>query len=236
MRWLFECSSSRLSANPSQLICHCGRTIVYPPVACGTTITCIYPCARPAPSCGHPKIPHDCHEQETCPPCPHLTTKACACGKDPSVKYVRCSQDRVSCGQQCGELLGCGYHRCEKSCHRPGECEACTQVCGKSKKICKHPCTATCHAPAKCNESDPCQAIITQSCACGHLQTRLSCAASTNNPMSREMVPLKCNSECMVRQRNARLADASTQRKDHRGLVSRSSEFCDPESCFRQDC
>lgn len=196
------------TADESQLICQCGHTMIYPPVACGTTINCIYPCARLAPTCGHPKTPHNCHEQEACPPCPYLTTKACACGKDTSIKNVRCSQDRVSCGQPCGKLLGCGYHQCEKSCHRPGDCESCSQVCGKSKKICKHACTATCHAPAKCNESDPCQAIITQSCACGHVPSRSSCGASTINPTSREVVALKCNSECMVRQRNARLADA----------------------------
>ena len=46
------------------------------------------------------------------------------------------------------------------------------------------------------------------SCACGHVQQRTSCSASTTNPTSREKNALKCNSECAVRQRNARLADA----------------------------
>ncbi|RSH88401.1 FKBP12-associated protein [Apiotrichum porosum] len=50
--------------------------------------------------------------------------------------------------------------------------------------------------------------MVTQQCACGHLQSRTSCGASFTNPSSRETVQLKCNSECMVRQRNARLADA----------------------------
>ncbi|WWC86565.1 uncharacterized protein L201_001442 [Kwoniella dendrophila CBS 6074] len=207
-----------LQASYDELICHCGNTVVYPPVACGTTINCPYPCDRPAPACGHPKSPHSCHENAECPPCPYLANKPCACGKDPSVKHVRCSQDRVSCGQQCGELLGCGYHRCTKLCHRPGECETCTQVCSKPKRICKHPCTSTCHAPAKCPENDPCQAIITQSCACGYLQARNSCGASTTNPRSREIEQLKCNSECAVRQRNARLADALGIKTNERGL------------------
>lgn len=57
-------------------------------------------------------------------------------------------------------------------------------------------------------EHDPCQAIITMSCACGHVQQRTSCGASINNTTSREKTILKCNSECAVRQRNARLADA----------------------------
>ncbi|WWC59831.1 uncharacterized protein I303_102393 [Kwoniella dejecticola CBS 10117] len=207
-----------LQASYDELICHCENTVVYPPVACGTTINCPYPCDRPAPECGHPKSPHSCHESPECPPCPYLTDKPCACGKDPSVKHVRCSQDRVSCGQQCGELLGCGYHKCTKLCHRPGECESCTQVCSKPKKICKHPCTSTCHAPARCSENDPCQAIVTQSCACGHLQSRTSCGASVTNPKSREVEQLKCNSECAVRQRNARLAEALGIKPSEKGL------------------
>ncbi|WWC68275.1 uncharacterized protein I206_102198 [Kwoniella pini CBS 10737] len=207
-----------LQASYDELICHCGNTVVYPPVACGTTINCPYPCDRPEPACGHPKSPHSCHENPECPPCPYLTDKPCACGKDLSVKHVRCSQDRVSCGQQCGELLGCGYHKCTKLCHRPGDCESCAQVCSKPKRVCKHPCTSTCHAPAKCSENDPCQAIVTQSCACGHLQARTSCGASTTNPRSREVEQLKCNSECAVRQRNARLAEALGIKPSERGL------------------
>ncbi|WVW78077.1 hypothetical protein I302_100028 [Kwoniella bestiolae CBS 10118] len=209
-----------LQASYDELICHCRNTVVYPPVACGTTINCPYPCDRPDPSCGHPKSPHACHENPECPPCPYLTDKPCACGKDPSVKNIRCSQDRVSCGQQCGQLLGCGYHKCTKLCHRsgPGECETCTQVCNKPKRICKHPCTSTCHAPAKCPENDPCQTIVTQQCACGHLLARTSCGASNTNPKSREVEQLKCNSECAVRQRNARLADALGIKSSERGL------------------
>ncbi|KAK8847697.1 hypothetical protein IAR55_005556 [Kwoniella newhampshirensis] len=214
-----------LQASYDELICQCGHTIVYPPVACGTTINCPYPCARPPPACGHPKTPHSCHESSDCPPCPYLTTKSCACGKDPSVKNVRCSQDRVSCGQPCGELLGCGYHKCNKLCHRPGDCESCSQVCGKPKRICKHPCTAICHAPAKCPESDPCQAIVTQSCACGNLQQRTSCGASSGNPRSREIEQLKCNSECAVRQRNARLADALGIKASERGQETYEEEL-----------
>ncbi|WRT64459.1 uncharacterized protein IL334_001391 [Kwoniella shivajii] len=214
-----------LQASYDELICHCGNTIVYPPVACGTIINCPYPCDRPAPACGHPKSPHSCHENPECPPCPYLTDKPCACGKDPLVKHIRCSQDRVSCGQQCGELLGCGYHKCTKLCHRPGECESCNQICGKPKRICKHPCTATCHAPAKCPENDACQAIVTQSCACGHLQARTSCGASTVNPRSREVEQLRCNSECAVRQRNARLADALGIKPNERGLETYDDEL-----------
>ena len=83
-----------------QLGCNCGRTVIHPPIRCGTVIDCTYPCARPAPECGHPKVPHTCHETEACPPCPYLTTKKCACGKN-EVKNVRCSQEKVTCGVIC---------------------------------------------------------------------------------------------------------------------------------------
>lgn len=38
----------------------------------------------------------------SCPPCPFLTDKVCACGKK-RVSNVRCSQERVSCGSVCGK-------------------------------------------------------------------------------------------------------------------------------------
>lgn len=190
----------------------------------GATINCQYACARPAPACGHPKTAHPCHEQEACPPCPYLTTRACACGKDPAVKNIRCSQDRVSCGQICGTLLPCGFHTCDRSCHRPGECEPCAQTCGKPKRICRHPCTAQCHAPTRCPENDPCQYLVMQTCACGNLQSRTSCGASISG-QSRETTQLKCNSECAIKQRNARLADALGINQGDRGLTEWNTDL-----------
>lgn len=87
------------------MICHCGQTIIEPPVPCGTRISCSYPCSRPPPPCGHPKSPHSCHEDPTpCPPCPFLTSKVCACGKN-TVPNIRCSQEKVSCGTACGKSV-----------------------------------------------------------------------------------------------------------------------------------
>lgn len=40
----------------------------------------------------------------SCPPCPFLTEKICACGKK-QVGNVRCSQERVSCGTVCGKCV-----------------------------------------------------------------------------------------------------------------------------------
>ena len=155
------------------------------------------------------------------------------------MKNVRCSATSVSCGKACGALLDCGFHRCDKNCHKrtPGtdttctidgngdliiggsgadaECGTCSNTCNKPKRACGHACTAACHAPAKCPENDPCQAIVDQRCACGNLTSRTTCGATAasasqagTSGQSRAGVQLKCNSECMVKQRNARLADA----------------------------
>jgi transcriptional repressor NF-X1 len=92
-----------LRSSFEEMICNCGQTILEPPIPCGTRMSCRYPCARPPPSCGHPKAQHACHEDPIpCPPCPFLTTKQCACGKK-MVPNVRCSQEKVPCGTPCGK-------------------------------------------------------------------------------------------------------------------------------------
>ncbi|VDC07404.1 unnamed protein product [Peniophora sp. CBMAI 1063] len=90
---------SCLRSSFEEMICYCGRTVLEPPIPCGTRINCTYPCTRGNPPCGHPRIPHACHEDPSpCPPCVVLTSKPCACGKQ-NVANVRCSQEKVSCGQ-----------------------------------------------------------------------------------------------------------------------------------------
>lgn len=68
-----------------------------------------------------------------CPPCPFLTSKPCACGKN-VVNNVRCSQEKVSCGTACGKLLDCGFHHCARVCHG-GDCGTCALTCGKPRKL-----------------------------------------------------------------------------------------------------
>ncbi|SJX64040.1 related to Shuttle craft protein [Sporisorium reilianum f. sp. reilianum] len=195
-----------LQASFEELICHCGRTVLEPPVPCGTQVRCNFPCVRPAPSCGHPKMPHDCHEEEPCPPCVYLTDKVCHCQKH-IVKNVPCSRSRVSCGQPCDALLNCGFHRCQGICHVAGrECAPCAQICGKPRRLCQHACQEKCHAPSSCPEVDPCEAVITLQCACGNLQSRTKCGVSMHAPNKEKS--LKCNDSCMIAQRNAKLAEA----------------------------
>lgn len=195
-----------LQASFEELICHCGRTVLEPPVPCGTQVRCNFPCVRPPPSCGHPKMPHDCHEEESCPPCVYLTDKVCHCQKH-IVKNVPCSRSRVSCGQSCDALLNCGFHRCQGICHAAGrDCAPCAQVCGKPRRLCQHPCQQKCHAPSSCPEAEPCETVITLQCACGNLQSRATCGVSIH-AQSREK-SLKCNDSCIIAQRNAKLAEA----------------------------
>ncbi|KAL4079530.1 hypothetical protein J3A83DRAFT_1117042 [Scleroderma citrinum] len=206
-----------------ELICPCGRTALEPPIACGTRLVCTYPCSRPPPSCGHPHVPHACHENvlvagadtaeeglglsadtttlRPCPPCPWLTSKRCACGKK-MVDNVQCSQARVHCGTICGRLLPCGFHQCQRTCHED-ECGGCAAVCGKSRKSClpeHHPCTQTCHAPAACPDTEPCLATVTLTCPCGNLRSMVPCSSNKHN--------ITCNNDCSIKKRNARLAEA----------------------------
>ncbi|TRM63424.1 hypothetical protein BD626DRAFT_494323 [Schizophyllum amplum] len=200
-----------LRSSFEEMICFCGRTVLDPPVPCGTKIRCTYQCPMPPPPCGHPRTQHTCHDDTiSCPPCPFLTTKSCACGKK-EVRNVRCSLERekVNCGTACGKLMRCGFHQCERLCHA-GECGECTAVCGKPRKLClpdKHPCTQSCHAPAACPEDSPCQALVTLTCPCGRNKQSVRCGNCTGS-VKKERAPPKCTNECAIAKRNARLADA----------------------------
>ncbi|KAL4256264.1 NFX1 family protein [Pleurotus pulmonarius] len=252
-----------LRSSFDEIVCHCGRTVLDPPIPCGTVLSCQFPCVRPPPPCGHPRVPHACHgrvedrgEEEVaegihpdgepvdsarpisrCPPCPHLVTKPCACGKK-MVPNVRCSTapEKVRCGGVCGKLMECGFHRCDRGCH-PGECGDCSAPCGKARRLClplHHPCTLPCHAPSACSEAEPCQAIITVSCPCGRIKQAVHCGRNANQPIassdesSRGNTP-KCNSDCAIAKRNARLADAlginPQSRASEKAEVSYSNEL-----------
>ncbi|ESK87323.1 shuttle craft like transcriptional regulator [Moniliophthora roreri MCA 2997] len=203
-----------LRSSFEEAICPCGRTVLEPPVPCGTQVQCPFPCARPDPPCGHPKARHACHPAGTsCPPCVVLTSKLCACGKK-EVPNKPCSlvREKVGCGTVCRKLMECGFHRCDRLCHAD-DCGRCTSMCGKSRKLClpvQHPCTHLCHAPAICPEDEPCQSLVALTCDCGRIKLSVHCGKSTSSPQGSSKLrnPPKCNSECSVAQRNARLADA----------------------------
>ncbi|KAL4893289.1 hypothetical protein BDV59DRAFT_193150 [Aspergillus ambiguus] len=204
-----------------EIACNCGRSILYPPLPCGTQPpSCSYPCERPKP-CGHPQTPHNCHtDDESCPKCPYLTEKPCLCGKQ-ILKNQPCWLIDARCGRICGEPLKCGSHTCQKNCHRPGECEdaskPCQQPCGKTKTMCGHPCTEPCHAPYPCPEKTPCAATITVTCGCGRLRQQRRCGAAKAVASKGQLqqaqrppalTPLICDDECARLERNRSLAAA----------------------------
>ncbi|KAI0175890.1 hypothetical protein GGR52DRAFT_334260 [Hypoxylon sp. FL1284] len=196
-----------------EISCNCGRTVLQPPQPCGTQPPeCRFDCIRAQP-CGHPQVSHNCHaDNEPCPKCPFLVEKRCVCGKK-LLKNQPCWFEGSRCGLPCGLKLKCGTHRCEKTCHQPGECEdaditgsRCKQPCGKTRS-CGHADAEQCHAPYPCKEDKPCQAKSFITCDCQRRKQEVRCMATKGNP-SPQRVTLKCDEECLRLQRNARLADA----------------------------
>lgn len=203
--------------------CHCGKTILQPPLPCGTTPPkCRFQCER-LKNCQHPPIPHSCHsDEENCPICPFLTTKPCMCGKK-ALKNQPCWLLDARCGEVCGRKLKCGSHFCRKLCHRTGQCEdverACQQSCGKAKKICGHPCEEPCHAPSSCREDKACQNKMLVTCSCQHLKQEFKCGASKSNEGNSKKI-LDCEAECARLERNRKLAlalniDPEAHKDDH---------------------
>lgn len=192
-----------------EISCDCGKTVLQPPLPCATKPPpCRFDCERPK-QCGHPKVSHNCHGDDTsCPKCPYLLSKPCMCGKK-LLKNQPCWLKDTGCGEICGQKLKCGSHFCRKQCHRPGECErsgtACQQACGKPKKACGHPCEEQCHAPSVCKEDKPCQNKIFITCECQHMKQEMKCNASKTSE-GNTTKSLSCDDECARLERNRKLA------------------------------
>ncbi|KAF2767426.1 hypothetical protein EJ03DRAFT_296577 [Teratosphaeria nubilosa] len=220
-----QCNTCR-EAIFEEIACHCGKTVLQPPLPCGTKPPlCRFPCNR-RKHCGHPQTAHNCHgEDEACPKCPFLVEKRCLCGKH-TLKNQPCWLQDARCGKICDKSLRCGSHFCRKECHRPGDCEdangqACLQPCGKPKKICGHADENQCHAPYPCKEDTPCQSKIYITCACQAQKQELKCGASKSSDGNGGK-SLPCNDECARLERNRKLAlalniDQSThvEARDH---------------------
>ncbi|TPX43686.1 hypothetical protein SeMB42_g04645 [Synchytrium endobioticum] len=172
-----------------ELRCACGRTVLYPPIPCGTV----------TPTSTQP-----------CPPCPYFTTRICACGKN-TVKNVPCSRQVVpSCGRPCLKLIEACQHRCLRFCHT-GECidetHRCMAKCGHKRMICNHECNQNCHGTKYCRENKACQEVITQACPCGNKSNQVTCGA-WSECQSNQAVSLACDDDCLAAERNKLLAEA----------------------------
>ncbi|KAG0297192.1 FKBP12-associated protein [Linnemannia gamsii] len=197
-----------LDASFDELSCSCGRTVLYPPIACGASMPkCRYTCTRER-TCGHDAhSTHPCHpDSEPCPPCIVLVAKPCMCRKS-KMPNVPCHVAQPSCGKICGKRLDCGLHKCIKSCHS-GECttEPCSQSCPRPRKSCGHRCGLTCHGQDVCSEDQPCQTLVASSCKCGHLTKETTCQVTVVNPWDARARVIKCNDYCLMAERNKRVA------------------------------
>ncbi|XP_075903772.1 transcriptional repressor NF-X1 isoform X2 [Nelusetta ayraudi] len=219
-----------------ELTCHCGLTVLYPPIACGTKPPeCKNICTR-RHECEHAVL-HNCHGEEKCPPCTHLIQKWCM-GKHEQRSNIPCHLQDISCGLTCNKTLPCGDHRCRRICHR-AECVGeggCRQPCVRPRPDCGHPCSAPCHQGSACPRSS-CSAKVALQCDCGRRKETVICseAASSHQKYaaiamasklsdmqlgeSMDMGPLltkkemkqarfECDQECATLERNRRLAEA----------------------------
>lgn len=189
------------------LVCSCGRTVVESPYRCGTKLPpCPFPCPR-VPECGHPQIPHNCHEDDKeCPKCTKLVTRECQCHRKIPVKNVMCFQSVVSCGNVCGERLPCG-HKCLKTCHKPGDClKKCLSKCNTARP-CGHADLEPCHYPKECDIFKPCPTKVKIHCPCGRITKELACGATSTRESLKDTV-LDCDEECLRVERNRVLFEA----------------------------
>lgn len=69
-----------------------------------------------------------------------------------------------------------------------------------------HPCQRTCHAPSTCPETEPCESLVTLTCPCGRIRQPVLCGRILPSSTSSSLP--KCNNDCQIAKRNARLADA----------------------------
>lgn len=209
-----------LNASFDELCCTCGKTIIYPPVACGTKPPeCPHPCNR-FHDCDHPVL-HPCHYDEECPKCYSLVTRQCGCGK--KLMTTKCYIESPCCGNLCKKPLKCGKHVCQKPCHgglcesesiAPGE--SCGTRCNAEILTCSHKCSAPCH-PGKNCPSIQCQEEVTLRCPCGNNTASGIClhGDDNNNQFNNDRyIRLECNDVCALKIRQKQLASAFGRAED----------------------
>ncbi|AQK90350.1 sequence-specific DNA binding transcription factor [Zea mays] len=146
-------------------------------------------------SCGLHHCPVDCHDGP-CPPCAVLGSHKCECGEILEEKL--CSERIFQCKRECGGMLDCGKHKCERGCHggKCGECPlrgrrtcpcgkknyprlecdaeaaTCGSTCEKVLGCGRHRCPERCHR-GPCDGT--CRLVVTKACRCGGLKKEVPC-------------------------------------------------------------
>ncbi|KAL7713504.1 Nuclear transcription factor [Entamoeba marina] len=181
-------------SKPFPLTCRCGKTVIRPPVPCGTHPPICNELCKIKPPCGHTLPPHRCHFGD-CPQCVTLCEKPCYCGKN-TVKNVPCYIEKVSCGGICGKPMKCGVHFCKRVCHK-GPCTEdgeCHYLCNKEKGYCTHKCDSVCHGDTPC-PIEQCKQLVEVVCDCGTRKVKMVCGATPEHPWKRPH--LDCNLDCL---------------------------------------
>nr|CAB3476177.1 unnamed protein product [Digitaria exilis] len=192
------------------LLCHpgpcppCPAVVPNAPCFCGAhreprrcahqRYSCVGKCNKRL-SCGLHRCPVSCHDGP-CPPCAVRGKHKCECGETMEEKL--CSERVFQCKRDCGGMLDCGKHRCERGCHggKCGECPlrgrrtcpcgkkdypklecnaeaaTCGSTCEKVLGCGRHRCPERCHR-GPCDET--CRLVITKSCRCGGLKKQVPC-------------------------------------------------------------
>ncbi|KAM0142534.1 hypothetical protein ACHAP3_001639 [Botrytis cinerea] len=193
--------------------CACGRTVLQPPMPCGTKPPeCRFECTR-AGTCGHPQTKHQCHlDGEACPKCPFLVEKPCICGKR-TLKNIPCWFTEVRCGLPCAKKLKCVY----------------VIVLGNAKTRLRHVINrvegrkvfAITPVPMLAMPLTPARKRYLAKAKLSSLANKqaVKCLASKTSEGNSKKT-LDCNDECLKLQRNAKLAaalniDPSTHTDDH---------------------
>ncbi|KPM11413.1 transcriptional repressor NF-X1-like protein [Sarcoptes scabiei] len=220
MKWRCPTCQNIQNVIPKSYYCFCGKNLdpdlsnYYVPHSCGEV------CSRPLDQF-NPKVDEDffvcehrctlrCHPGK-CLPCSTKITRVCACTKTKIMMNCAARRSEIKCSNDCGKLLDCLNHRCEKKCHF-GECQSCDKTfelkcfCGKRTKQsvrCSDmqngwSCEEICSKPYDCGEHK-CQKIChkdgcgscplspdqIKSCCCG--QTLLSDLISLNKQQPRKL-------------------------------------------------
>ncbi|KAK6202512.1 uncharacterized protein RJT21DRAFT_118563 [Scheffersomyces amazonensis] len=206
-----------LESTNEELICHCGKTIIEPPIRCGTKLICHEQCIR-HPICGHRPERHECHEDSvSCPKCTVLVKKECNCGLKSDLPGILCSQENVSCGTACKKLKSCG-HACLRVCSSKctvddihNSSTVCQSPCEKRRINCPHSCKLICHAnkpgqSIKC-DARKCPELVQVNCECGLIKRKIPCGASLDEQSVIGTI-IECTEECERAKRDAELRSA----------------------------
>ncbi|KAF8830242.1 hypothetical protein HHX47_DHR2000463 [Lentinula edodes] len=188
--------------------------------------TCASTCLRPHSDCEH-LCQATCHTSAVCPPCAIDVIRPCRCGS--TTRTLKCGELRVLekdsglfkvqeilCDRQCMAMRACGRHQCNRIC-----CPLASLAKGKMKAPSSqfdadpnglHECDLVCPRMLscgnhRCEERD--HRGLCQPCLRSSFEEAVVCGRSRSNSINlarREAI--KCTTECALKKRNARLADA----------------------------